>query len=110
MAGQIVMEGFLNLRIHPWLRRLITRLIVMIPAIVAIAFGVEPLKILVLSQVTLSFQLPFAVIPLILFTKNREMMGEYANSATTTGLGILVAAIIILLNLLLLYQVFGAAL
>jgi len=107
MAGQVVMEGFLNLRIRPWLRRLVTRLIVMVPAVIAIAAGVEPLKILVLSQVTLSFQLPFAIIPLIIFTKKQEIMGEYANRPLTTFLAVAVAAGIIFLNVLLLYQAFG---
>ena len=69
MAGQYVMEGFLNIKIRPWLRRLIFRLIVIVPAIYAIAVGTDPLQLLVMSQVMLSFQLPFAIIPLIMFTK-----------------------------------------
>jgi manganese transport protein len=107
MAGQVVMEGFLNLRIRPWLRRLVTRLVTMVPAIFAIAAGWNPMKILVLSQVVLSFQLPFAIIPLIMFTSNRKLMGEYANKPRTTFLAVAVAAIIIFLNGLLLYEAFG---
>jgi manganese transport protein len=107
MAGQFVMEGFLDIRIRPWLRRLILRLIVMIPAVIAIGMEVNPLQLLVLSQVCLSFQLPFAIIPLIMFTSNKELMGELANKPVTTVLAIVCAAIIILLNILLLYQAFG---
>jgi manganese transport protein len=107
MAGQFVMEGFLNIRMRPWLRRLILRLIVMIPAIIAIGMEVNPLQLLVFSQVCLSFQLPFAIIPLIMFTSKKELMGELANKPVTTVLAIVCAAIIILLNILLLYQAFG---
>jgi manganese transport protein len=107
MAGQIVMEGFLDIRMRPWIRRLILRLIVMIPAIIAIGMEVNPLQLLVLSQVCLSFQLPFAIIPLIMFTKDRELMGELANKKSTTVLAVACATIIIILNVLLLYQVIG---
>jgi manganese transport protein len=107
MAGQIVMEGFLEIKIRPWLRRLILRLIVMVPAIIAIAMGMNPLQLLVLSQVFLSFQLPFAIIPLIKFTKDKTMMGELANKQWVTNLAIVCAVIIIALNVLLLYRTFG---
>lgn len=107
MAGQIVMEGFLDIRIRPWLRRLILRLIVMIPAVIAIAMNVNPLHLLVLSQVCLSFQLPFAVIPLIKFTKDKKIMGGLANRPVTTVLATVCAAVIIFLNVLLLYKTFG---
>lgn len=107
MAGQYVMEGFLNIKIRPWLRRLIFRLIVIVPAIYAIAVGTDPLQLLVMSQVMLSFQLPFAIIPLIMFTKNKNLMGELANKKITTYLAILCAIIILFLNGLLLYQTFG---
>ncbi len=107
MAGQVVMEGFLNLRIRPWLRRLVTRLITMVPAVLAIAAGWQPMKILVLSQVVLSFQLPFAIIPLIMFTSSRKLMGEHVNKRITTGLAVVVTATILFLNGLLLFQAFG---
>src|SRR3569832_1427192 len=83
LAGQIVMEGFLNIRIRPWLRRLITRLIASIPAaIVAVIGGASgTAKLLILSQVVLSLQLSFAVFPLVAFTSNRAKMGEVANAA-----------------------------
>jgi len=104
MAGQIVMEGFLDIKIRPWLRRIILRLIVMIPAITAIAAGVDPLRMLVLSQVVLSFQLPFAIIPLLLFTSDKGLMGAFTNKKWVLALGILCAIIIIALNIYLLYS------
>ncbi len=107
MAGQIVMEGFLDFKMRPWLRRLIMRLIVMVPAIIAIASHVNPLQILVLSQVALSFQLPFAIIPLIKFTNDKKLMGEFANKRFTTLMAILCAIVIIGLNALLLFKTFG---
>jgi manganese transport protein len=106
MAGQIVMEGFLNIKIRPWLRRIILRLIVMIPAIIAIAVGIDPLRMLVLSQVVLSFQLPFAIVPLLLFTSNKALMGEFTNKKWVNVLGIICAVIIIALNIYLLYATF----
>src|SRR6184192_1676351 len=86
LAGQIVMEGFLDIRLKPWLRRLITRSIAIIPAALVIGFAGENkvTSLLILSQVILSFQLPFAVIPLIQFTNSRARMGEFANSRLTT--------------------------
>lgn len=104
MAGQIVMEGFLNIKIRPWLRRIILRLIVMIPAVIAIAAGIDPLRMLVLSQVVLSFQLPFAIIPLLLFTSNKKLMGEFTNKKWVNVLGIICAVVIIALNIYLLYS------
>ena len=82
LAGQIVMEGFLDIRLRPWLRRSITRGIALIPAIICVAlYGVSGLdSLLLLSQVILSLQLSFAVIPLIWFTGDREKMGEFVNS------------------------------
>lgn len=106
LAGQVVMEGFLQIKWRPWVRRIVTRLVTMLPAVVAVAMGVDPLKILVLSQVVLSFQLPFAIIPLVQFTKDKKLMGEYANSRLVTGLAALVACIIIGLNGYLIYGVF----
>src|SRR5664279_2521314 len=82
MAGQIVMEGFLNIRLRPWVRRLLTRLIAIIPAvIVASIYGARGIgSLLILSQVVLSVQLSFAVVPLIFFTSDKAKMGIYVNS------------------------------
>ncbi|MEO8132055.1 MAG: Nramp family divalent metal transporter, partial [Bryobacteraceae bacterium] len=109
MAGQIVMEGFLNFRMRPWLRRLITRLLAIIPAALTIYLAGEQgtYKLLILSQVILSMQLPFAVIPLIHFTNNRERMGEFANRAWVRALAWPIAAIIVGLNLWLAWGVIG---
>jgi len=81
LAGQIVMEGFINLRLVPWLRRLITRLMAIIPAVITVIFFGEQgtAKLLILSQVVLSLQLTFAVVPLVLFTSDRRKMGEFVN-------------------------------
>lgn len=106
LAGQIVMEGFLNLRIRPWLRRIITRAIAIVPAaIVAILYGESgEAQLLILSQVILSLQLSFAVIPLVMFTSDREKMGEFANGPALRLLAYSVAALIALLNIWLLVQ------
>ncbi len=106
LAGQIVMEGFLNLRLRPWLRRLITRAIAIVPAaVVAIYFGASgTAKLLVLSQVILSLQLSFAVFPLVRFTSDREKMGEFVNSTGLRAAAIVVAGIISTLNVWLLVQ------
>jgi manganese transport protein len=101
MAGQVIMEGFLHHKMNVWLRRAIT----MVPSLIVIGLGVDPLKILVLSQVSLSFQLPFAMIPLILFTSNPRIMGNFTNTRTTRFLAWAAAAIILSLNIVLLVQV-----
>jgi manganese transport protein len=108
LAGQIVMEGFLNIRIRPWLRRLITRAIAIVPAaIVAILYGESgTAKLLVLSQVVLSLQLAFAVFPLVMFTSDRVKMGEFVNSTWLKVLAYLVAFVIAGLNAWLLFQTF----
>src|SRR3981189_587749 len=108
LAGQIVMEGFLDIRLKPWLRRLITRSIAIIPAALVIGFAGENkvTPLLILSQVVLSFQLPFAVIPLIQFTSNRKKMGEFANSRFTQVIAWVVAAAIIAFNAELLWLIF----
>ncbi|MBS1937978.1 MAG: Nramp family divalent metal transporter [Bacteroidetes bacterium] len=100
LAGQIVMEGYLDLRIRPWLRRLLTRLLAIIPAVVSIlAFGPDSLgRLLVLSQVVLSLQLGFAVIPLIHFTSDKARMGELAIKPWLVAASWTVAAIIVVLN------------
>lgn len=108
LAGQIIMEGFLEIKLKPWLRRLITRLLAIIPAlIVAIIYGEEGTgELLVLSQVILSLQLSFAVIPLVMFTSNKLKMGEFVNSYTMKVVAWSVSAVILVLNLYLLIQTF----
>jgi manganese transport protein len=100
LAGQIVMEGYLHLKIAPWLRRLVTRLIALVPAVLVIGLTGEEStqQLLVLSQVILSLQLSFAVIPLIHFTSNRRNMGAFANPWWVVGLAWAVAAVIVALN------------
>jgi len=109
LAGQIVMEGFLNIRLRPWLRRLITRLIAIVPAIICLAiFGDSATdKLLVLSQVILSMQLPFAIVPLVLFTSERAKMGEFANTTWVKVLAWFTTIVIIVLNVKLLADAFG---
>ena len=108
LAGQIVMEGFLNIRLKPWLRRLITRLIAIIPAVIVTIISGESgtAKLLVLSQVILSLQLSFAVFPLVMFTSDKLKMGEFANPLWIKILAWLVAVIIASLNAWLLVQTF----
>ncbi len=108
LAGQIVMEGFLNIRIRPWLRRLITRLIAIVPAaLTAIFFGESgTAKLLILSQVILSLQLSFAVFPLVRFTSDRAKMGEFVNPAWLKVLAWVVAWAIAGFNAWLLVQIF----
>ncbi len=106
MAGQVVMQGFVNFRIPIWLRRLAT----LIPALVVIYLGLDPTRTLVISQVVLSFTLPIPVITLILFTRNPAIMGKLVNHRAVTGLAILCAAVILFLNAVLLYQTFGGRL
>jgi manganese transport protein len=100
LAGQIVMEGFLEIRLPPWMRRLITRLIAIVPAsAAALWFGdAGTAKLLVLSQVVLSLQLPFAVIPLVMFTSQRAKMGALKAPLWLTGLAALIALVIVILN------------
>jgi manganese transport protein len=99
-AGQIVMEGFLNLRLRPWLRRMITRFLAIIPAVITVYFwGAKgTLELIILSQVILSMQLPFAVIPLIRFTSDKQRMGEFANRVWVKALAWSVAFVILGLN------------
>ena len=100
LAGQVVMEGFLNIRIRPWLRRLITRGLAIVPAIIVTAFWGEQgtAKLLVLSQVVLSLQLSFAVVPLVMFTSDRRKMGEFVNPIWLQALAGTTAAVIVVLN------------
>jgi manganese transport protein len=103
MSGQVVMQGFLHRKIPVWIRRLAT----MVPSLTVIMIGLDPTRTLVISQVVLSFGLPFAIIPLILFTRRDDLMGVLVNKRITT-IGISVIAIlIILLNVFLLYQTFS---
>lgn len=101
MAGQIVMEGFINFRISPVLRRLITRVLAIAPAIaVILIYGAQETgKLLILSQVVLSFQLPFAIVPLVMFTSNRTKMGDLVAPRWLTALCAVIAVLIIVLNL-----------
>jgi manganese transport protein len=99
-AGQVVMQGFINRRIPLVLRRLIT----MLPALVVLGLGLDPTKSLVISQVILSFGIPFALVPLVLLTSKREIMGELVNRRVTSVVACVVAAMIIALNVFLLFQ------
>ena len=103
MAGQIIMQGFLHQHIPPWIRRLVT----MVPSLIVIMIGLDPTRTLVISQVVLSFGLPFAVIPLIMFTRRRDIMGVLTNHRLTTLLASFAAIVIIALNFYLLYQTFA---
>ncbi len=102
MAGQVIMQGFLHRRIPSWIRRLVT----MFPSLIVIFIGLDPTRTLVISQVVLSFGLPFAIIPLVMFTSRRDIMGGLTNKPLTTIAASVVAGLIIVLNLFLLYQVF----
>jgi manganese transport protein len=110
LAGQIVMEGFLDIRLRPWLRRLITRSVAIVPAVLVIAIAGESKVtwLIILSQVVLSFQLPFAVIPLVKFTSDKKKMGEFANSRLTTSVAWTIAVAIVFLNAELIYLTFRA--
>ncbi len=106
MAGQVVMQGFVDFHIPIWIRRLAT----LIPALVVIWLGLDPTRTLVISQVVLSFTLPIPVITLIMFTRNRAIMGGLVNRPAVTALATLFSAVILLLNVVLLYQTFGGQL
>jgi len=100
LSGQVVMQGFIRRQIPVWIRRLVT----MLPAFVVIGLGVNPTRTLVLSQVTLSFGIPFALIPLVLFTSRKNLMGALVNSKTTIAAAVVVTAVIVCLNVFLLAQ------
>lgn len=102
MAGQTIMKGFVGLNIPINVRRIIT----MAPAMIIIALGINPMKALVLSQVTLSFALPLAIIPMIMITKRKELMGSFANKPFTNVMGYIITSVIIGLNVVLLYLTF----
>ncbi len=103
MAGQVIMQGFIHRKIPVWVRRLVT----MAPPIFVIALGLDPTRTLVLSQVVLSFGLPFAIIPLVMFTSRRDLMKDLVNQRITTITASLVAGLIVVLNLYLLFQIFA---
>ena len=103
LAGQVVMQGFIRRQIPIWVRRTVT----MLPAFVVIAIGVDPSRTLVISQVVLSFGIPFALVPLVIFTSRRDVMGGLVNHRVTTGLAVVVATAISALNVFLLAQTFG---
>jgi manganese transport protein len=105
MAGQVIMQGYLRRKVPLWLRRFIT----MLPALIVIAIGLDPTDTLVISQVVLSFGIPFALVPLVLFTRRRDLMGALVNHRVTTVIVSIVALLIIALNLFLLYQTFTGA-
>lgn len=102
LSDQVIMQGFINYRIPLLLRRLIT----MAPALIIIVLGVNPTYALVLSQVVLSFGIAFTLIPLIIFSGNRRLMGSLVNHHVTTAIGWIVSALIIAFNIFLLYQTF----
>jgi manganese transport protein len=109
LAGQIVMEGFLKIRIRPWLRRLITRLLAIVPAIllIGVSGGKNTVGLLVFSQVVLSMQLSFAIFPLMSFTSDKKLMGEFANPRGVKIVGYAICTLIASLNLYLLYETLG---
>jgi len=111
LSGQIVMEGFLNFRVAPWLRRLVTRVIAILPAVVVTIYAGEKAtgQLLILSQVVLSLQLPFAVVPLVLFTASRTKMGPYVAPRWLTLLAAAIAAAIIVLNAKLVFDFLSGA-
>ncbi|MBY0122751.1 Nramp family divalent metal transporter [Bacillus sp. S/N-304-OC-R1] len=108
LTGQIVMEGFINMRISPWLRRIVTRLLAVIPAFIVtwIAGSKGTGNLLLWSQVILSLQLPFAVIPLVLFTSSKSKMGEFANPLWIKTLAWLITGVIVILNVFLVGYIF----
>ena len=102
MAGQVIMQGFLHWEVKVWIRRLVT----MVPALIVILVGLDPTRTLIISQVVLSFGLPFAVIPLVMFTSRRKLMKTLVNTKITTLVACIVTVLIVSLNIYLLVQVF----
>jgi len=98
LAGQSIMEGLLGMKVNVWIRRIITRFVNVIPTTVALLLGFDPLHILVYSQVILSLLIPLPVIPLVLISKNKAVMGEFVNRKTTTVISMIFVAIILTLN------------
>jgi len=110
LSGQIVMEGFLDIRLPPYLRRLVTRGIAIVPAaIVTIWYGdAGTAKLLILSQVVLGLALPFSIVPLVMFTADKRKMGALVAPRWLTALAVLIAVTVITLNMKLLYDFFSA--
>jgi manganese transport protein len=104
LAGQAIMDGLLGTKVNKYARRLVTRVINVFPTTIAILIGLQPLSLLVYSQVILSLMIPLPMIPLILYTSRRGVMGELVNRNVTTVLGIMAAAVIVALNAYLLYS------
>lgn len=102
MAGETVMDGFVNIKFPPSIKRLLT----MIPGMIIIIMGVNPMKALLLSQVFLSFALPVAIIPMLIITNRKSLMGDFVNKPWVKGLGIIISTMIILINIVLLYLTF----
>lgn len=98
MAGQIVMDGFLNWSVNVWIRRSVT----LLPSLAIVVVGLEPTKVLVASQVALSFELPFVLIPLVCFTRKPDLMGSFVNSKVTTAVMCIIVGVIVVLNMWLL--------
>ena len=105
LSGQVVMQGFIRRQIPLAVRRGVT----MVPAFVVIAIGIDPSRTLVISQVVLSFGIPFALVPLVVFTARRDVMGPLVNRRSTTVAASTIAAVIVVLNAFLLLQTFGLA-
>ena len=98
LAGQSIMEGLLGMKVNIWLRRIVTRFINVIPTTIAISLGLDPLSILVYSQVILSLMIPLPMIPLVLFTRNKAVMGEFVNRNITTIISVVFVGIIMAFN------------
>jgi len=107
LAGQAIMEGMLGRKMNLWVRRIVTRMINTIPTTIAILLGIEPILILVYSQVALSLLLPLPLIPLLIFTRNQKLMGTFVNRRITTIVAGIFVGTIILLNVALIYLTFG---
>jgi manganese transport protein len=104
LAGQVILEDLVGTKINPWIRRIIVRIINVIPTSIAITLGYDPLSLLVYSQVILSMLIPLPLIPLVYFTSNKKIMGQFVNSKFTTILALMSTIIIISLNIYLLYE------
>jgi manganese transport protein len=105
LSGQVVMQGFISRQIPLFLRRLVT----MMPALIILGIGLNPSRSLVISQVVLSFGIPFALVPLLIFCRNRDIMGTLVNRRLTTTVATVVVFLIVSLNVFLLYQTFFSA-
>lgn len=108
IAGQAIMEGLIGQKVNIWIRRVVTRLINVIPTTIAILIGLDPLAMLIYSQVALSLLLPLPLLPLWKFTKDRRLMGKYVNRRLTTITAAIFTAFIIVMNALLLYLTIGS--